>query len=133
MQESSANSAGAKSVALVRLIDESGNEDRRCFADDSQDQQTSQSLISHSRARDPDSSIAESWQSLIPHSLEYGLGSTDQNPQIGDLVGVYLRYTGKGRKRRQVTKSGFVVEIDSRDPKRVRTDTSPRVESFIKF
>ena len=45
---------------------------------------------------------------------------------IGDLVVVYLRHTGKGRKRRQVTKSGFVVEIDSRDPKRVRTDTCPR-------
>ena len=45
---------------------------------------------------------------------------------IGDLVVVSLRCTGKGRKRRQVTKSGIVVEIDSRDPKRVRTDTCPR-------
>ena len=47
-------------------------------------------------------------------------------PQIGDLVVVYLRYTGKGRKRRPVTKSGIVIEIDSRDPKRARTDTCPR-------
>ena len=29
------------------------------------------------------------------------------------------------RKGRPVTKSGTVVEIDSRDPKRVRTDTCP--------
>ena len=55
--------------------------------------------------------------------------SSDQlrkNSQIGDLVVVYLRRTGKGRKRRQVTKSGTVIEVDSRDPKRVRTDTCPR-------
>ena len=39
---------------------------------------------------------------------------------------VYLRCTGKGRKRRQVTQSGFVREIDSRDPKRVKTDTCSR-------
>ena len=38
---------------------------------------------------------------------------------------VYLRHNGKGRKRRQVTQSGIVVKIDSRDPKRVRTDTCP--------
>ena len=103
----------------------------RRYADDSLDQETSQSLISHSQTRDPDSSIAESSQSIIPHSLEYGLGSTDQNPQIGDLVVVYLRHTGKGRKRRQVTKSGIVVEIDSRiDPKRVKTDTCPAVKKI---
>ena len=54
------NSAGTRSVALVRLSDESGAEDRTCFADDSPDQETSQSLISHSWTRDPDSSSAES-------------------------------------------------------------------------
>ena len=107
-QESPANSADTRSVALARLSDENGIEDHRCFADDSLDQQTTQILISHSRTRGPDSSIAEISQSLIPHSLEYGLGSTDQNPQIGDLVVVYLRHTGKGRKRRQVTKSGIL-------------------------
>ena len=89
------------------------------------DQETSQSLISHSQNRDPDSSIVESLQSIIPHSLECGLGSTDQNLQIEDLVVDYLRQTGKGRKRRPVTKSGIVVEIDSREPKRVRTNTCP--------
>ena len=82
-QEVSVNSAGTRSVALVRLSDESGAEDRRCSVDDSPDQETSQSLISHSWTRDPDSSSAESSQSLVPHSLECELGSTDQNPQIG--------------------------------------------------
>ena len=95
-------------------------------SDDSPDQETSQSLISHSWTRDPDSSSAESSQSLVPHSLECELGSTDQNPQIGDLVVVYLRCTGRGRKRRQVTRTGIVKEIDSRDPQRVKTDTCSR-------
>ena len=89
-------------------------------------QETSQSLISHSWTRDPDSSSAESSQSLVPHSLECELGSTDQNPQIGDLVVVYLRCTGRGRKRRQVTRTGIVKEIDSRDPQRVKTDNCSR-------
>ena len=80
-------------------------------------QETSQSLISHSQTRDLDSSIAESSQSIIPHSLEYGLRSTDENPRIGDLVEVFIRHTGKGRKRRSVTKPGYVIQIDCRDPK----------------
>ena len=73
-----------------------------------------------------DSSSSESSQSLVPHSLDCELGSTDQNPQIGDLVVVYLRCTGRGRKRRQVTRTGIVKEIDSRDPQRVKTDTCSR-------
>ena len=89
------------------------------------DQETSQSLIPHSQNRDPDSSIVESSQSIIPHSLEYGLRSTDENPRIGDLVVVHLSRTGRGRKGRPVTKSGIVVEIDSKDPDRVKTDTCP--------
>ena len=125
-QEVSVNSAGTRSVALVELSDESGAEDRRYSVDDSPDQETSQSLISHSWTRDPDLSSAESSQSLVPHSLECELGSTDQNPQIGDLVVVYLRCTGRGRKRRQVTRTGIVKEIDSRDPQRVKTDTCSR-------
>ena len=64
--------------------------------------------------------------SLVPHSLECELGSTDQNPQIGDLVVVHLRCTGRGRKRRQVTRTGIVKEIDSRDPQRVKTDNCSR-------
>jgi len=71
-------------------------------------------------------SSSESSQSLVPHSLDCELGSTDQNPQIGDLVVVYLRCTGRGRKRRQVTRTGIVKEIDSRDPQRVKTDTCSR-------
>ena len=125
-QDVSVNSAGTRSVALVKLSDESGAEDRRYSVDDSPDQETSQSLISHSRTRDPDSSSSESSQSLVPHSLDCELGSTDQNPQIGDLVVVYLRCTGRGRKRRQVTRTGIVKEIDSRDPQRVKTDTCSR-------
>ena len=125
-QDVSVNSAGTRSVALVKLSDESGAEDRRYSVDDSPDQETSQSLISHSWTRDPDSSSSESSQSLVPHSLDCELGSTDQNPQIGDLVVVYLRCTGRGRKRRQVTRTGIVKEIDSRDPQRVKTDTCSR-------
>ena len=94
------------------------------------DQETSQSLISHSQTRDPDSSIVESSQGIIPHSLKYGLGSTDPNPHIGDLVVVYIRHTGNGRKRRLVTQSGTILEIDSRDPIRVKTDSCP--EKFRK-
>ena len=94
------------------------------------DQETSQSLISHFQTRDLDSSIAESSQSIIPHSLEHRLGSTDLNPQIGDLVVIYLRHKGKGRKRRLVTSKGFVIAIDSRDPNKVKTDRCP--EKFRK-
>ena len=89
---------------LVRLSDESGDEDCRQYADDSMNQETS--------------------QSLIPHSLEYGLGSANINPRIEDLVVIHLRRT-RGRKGRLVTTSGIVVEIDSKDPKRVRTNTCP--------
>ena len=59
-QDVSVNSADTRSVALVKLSDESGAEDRRYSVDDSPDQETSQSLISHSWTRDPDSSSAES-------------------------------------------------------------------------
>ena len=52
------NSADTRSVDLVRLSDESGTEEYRRFADDSLDQETSQSLVPHSQTRDPDSSIA---------------------------------------------------------------------------
>ena len=37
---------------------------------------------------------------------------------------IHLRRT-RGRKGRLVTTSGIVVEIDSKDPKRVRTNTCP--------
>ena len=64
----------------------------------------------------------ETSQSLIPHSLEYGLGSANINPRIEDLVVIHLRRT-RGRKGRLVTTSGIVTEIDSTDPNSVKTDT----------
>ena len=51
--------------------------------------------------------------------------STDLDPKWGDLVVVYLRHTGRGRKRGLVTSMGFVEEVDSRDPVRVKTDRCP--------
>ena len=48
------------------------------------------------------------------------------NPRKEDQVVTFMRHTGKGRKRRSVTKTGFVVEIDSRDPNRVKTDNCRR-------
>ena len=75
------------------------------------DQQTSQSLIPLSQTQDPGSSIAESSQSIIPHSHEYGLRPTDENPEIDDIVEVYLRPTKRGRRGLSVTKCGRVTEI----------------------
>ena len=42
-----------------------------------------------------------------------------------DLVVVHLRRTGRGRKCRSVAQNGIVriVEIDSKDPNRMKTDT----------
>ena len=37
-----------------------------------------------------------------------------------DEVVVFIRHAGKGRKRRSVTKTESVVEIDSRDSNRVK-------------
>ena len=68
-----------------------------------------------------DSSIVEGSQSIIPHFLEYGLGSTNKNPRIGDLVVVHLRRTS-GRKCRLVTIREILTEIDSTDPNRVKTE-----------
>ena len=120
-----ANGIDTRSVSLVSFNDESGDEADRRYDDDSMSQESSQSLIPHSRTRDLESSIAESSQSIIPHSLEHRLGSTDLNPQKGDLVVVHLRHKGKGRKCRLVTSKGFVIAIDSRDPNRVKTDRCP--------
>ena len=109
-----AHDIDTRSVSLVSFNDESGDEVDRRYDDDSMSQESSQSLIPHSRTRDLGSSIAESSQSIIPHSLEHRLGSTDLNPQKGDLVVVHLRRIGRGRKRRSVSKSGFVIEVDSK-------------------
>ena len=70
-----ANGIDTRSVSLVSFNDESGDEADRRYDDDSMSQESSQSLIPHSRTRDLESSIAESSQSIIPHSLEHRLGS----------------------------------------------------------
>ena len=68
--ESPVSPAATRSVELVRLNDESANDDSRFSDDDSLDQETSQSLLPHSQNMDLASSIAESSQSIIPHSEE---------------------------------------------------------------
>ena len=80
-------------------------------------QETSQSLIPLSQTQDPGSSIAESSQSIIPHSQEYGLRSTDEDPGIDDIIEIYLRQTRRGRP---VTKCGRVTEIKPNEPNRVK-------------
>ena len=70
-----AHDIDTRSVSLVSFNDESGDEADRQYDDDSMSQESSQSLIPHSRTRDLESSIAESSQSIIPHSLEHRLGS----------------------------------------------------------
>ena len=123
MQESPVSHTDTRSVELVRLNEESGNDDFRLSADDSLDQESSRSLVPHSQNMDLHSSIVESSQSIVPHSLQYGLRSTDLNPQKGDLVVVHLRRIGRGRNRRLVTSSGIVKEVDSKGY--VKTDTCP--------
>ena len=82
------------------------------------DQETSQSLISLSQTQDPGSSIAKSSQSIIPHSHEYGLRSTHEDPQIDDICA----------RGRPVTKCGRVTtEIKPNDPNRVKTDNYPGI------
>ena len=125
VQESDVSQADIRSVELVRLNDESETDDPRFPADDSTDQETSQSLVPHSQNTDPDSSIAVSSQSIIPRSLELRRGSPELDPKCGDLVVVFIRHQGRGRKRRLVTSMGVVVEVDSRNPLRVKTDRCP--------
>ena len=98
-------------VTLVRVIDESEGAVSRQNVVDSMDSETSQSLILPSQTQDTGSSIAASSQSIIPHSQEYGLRSTDENPGIDDIVEVYLRPTRRSRRGRPVTKCGRVTEI----------------------
>ena len=117
--------ADTRSVELVRLDDESGNDDSKLSAKDSLDQEISQSLVPHSQNTDPDLSIAASSQSIIPRSLELRRGSPELDPKCGDLVVVFIRHQGRGRKRRLVTSMGVVVEVDSRNPLRVKTDRCP--------
>ena len=94
--------------------------------DGSMDQETSPSTIPLSQAQDSDLGIAESSQSIISHSHEYGPSTTEENPRIGDMVEVYLRPTGRGRRSRPLTKCGILTEIKINEPNRVKTDTCPR-------
>ena len=125
VQESDVSQADIRPIELVRLNDESETDDPRFPADDSMDQETSQSLVPHSQNTDPDSSIAVSSQSIIPRSLELRRGSPELDPKCGDLVVVFIRHQGRGRKRRLVTSMGVVVEVDSCNPLRVKTDRCP--------
>ena len=112
-----ASSADKSSVSLVRVSDESEAEDSRQSIDDSVDQETSQSIIPLSQTQDLGLSIAESSQSIIPHSQEYGLRSTDEDPGIDYIIEIYLRQTRRGRP---VTKCGRVTEIKPNEPNRVK-------------
>ena len=120
-----ASSADKSSVSLVRVSDESEAEDSRQSIDDSVDQETSQRIIPLSQTQDLGLSIAESSQSIIPHSQEYGLRLTEENPRIDDIVEVYLRPTRRGQRGRPVAKCGRVTEIKPNEPNRVKTDTCP--------
>ena len=111
-----ANSAEKGSMPLVRFSDESGGEDYSFYSDDSMDQDTSQSLIPNCQTRVSTSSIAESSQSLIPHSQEQGPRST--NHKVGDLVKILMRKRTDGSL---VTSVGTVTHI--RPDYRVKTDT----------
>ena len=67
VQESSVRQPDTRSVELVRLNEESENDDSRPSDEASLDQ-TSQSLVPYSQNPDPALSLAESSQSIIPHS-----------------------------------------------------------------
>eukprot|EP00944_MAST-04C_sp_MAST-4C-sp1_P007260 g7260.t1 len=102
VQESPVSYIDTRSVDLVRLNEESGNDDSRFSADDSLDQETSQSLLPHSQNMDLDSSNVETSQSIIPqsiipHSEEQGPRLTDSNPRRRDEVEVLRQRRQDGR------------------------------------
>ena len=94
---------------LIRLNVESENDDSRFPDDDSLDQETSQSLLSHSQNMDLASSIAESSQSIIPHSEE------PEHKQY-DEVEVRTQTRKNGRVYRSV---GRVKHVDPDRPQYV--------------
>ena len=53
---------------------------------------------------------------VLFHTLEHGLRSTDENPEIDDIVEIYLRPTKRGRRGRPVTKCERVTEIKTNEP-----------------
>ena len=64
-------------------------------------------------------SIAESSQSIIPHSEEQGLRSTEVNPKKGDEVEVHMLIKGNGRLHTSV---GRVRHVDPDHSNRVRLE-----------
>ena len=102
--------ADTRSAELVRLNDESENDDSRFPADDSLDQETSQSLVPHSQNMDPASSIAERSQNIIPHSEE-------PKHMRGDEVEVHTQTRPNGRI---YTSVGIVRCADPARPQYVR-------------
>ena len=62
----------------------------------------------------------------MTQSHERGLRPADGNPEIDDIVEVYLRETKRGSRGRPVTRWGRVTEIKPNEPHRVKTDTCPR-------
>eukprot|EP00944_MAST-04C_sp_MAST-4C-sp1_P014850 g14850.t1 len=117
VQESPVRHAATRSVELVRLNDESGNDESRFSAEDSLDQETSQSLVPHSQNMDSDSSIAESSQSIIPHSQEPGLRLNEIKHRRGDEVEVRTQQRQNGRI---FTSVGRVKRVDPARPNWVR-------------
>jgi hypothetical protein len=61
--------------------------------------------------------IAESSQSIIPHSQEQGLRPTEVHPGIGDMVEIHMR---KVRDSRLVTAIGRVTQVDLDHPNRIK-------------
>ena len=129
-QKGSAANVDMRSVDLIRLSDESENDDSRVSVDDSLDQETSPSLFSLSHHTGSISSNGESSQSIIPHSdeqepsitphsAEHDFRLTEINPMNGDEVEVHLRREKNGRL---VTSVGRVEHIDPDRPNRVRLE-----------
>ena len=119
-----------RSVDLIRLSDESENDDSRASVDDSLDQETSPSLFSLSHHTGSILSNGESSQSIIPHSdeqepsttphsAEQDFRLTETNPMNGDEAEVLLRREKNGRL---VTSVGRVEHIDPDRPNRVRLE-----------
>ena len=117
MQESPVSHTDTRSVELVRLNEESGNDDSRFSADDCLDQETSQSLVPHSQNMDLDSSNVETSQSIIPHSEESGSRLNKILHMKGDEVEVCLRREKTGHL---ITSVGRVKYVDPDRPNWVR-------------
>ena len=140
-QKGSVANVGMRSVDLIRLSDESENDDSRVSVDDSLDQETSPSLFSRSHHTGSISSNGESSQSIIPHSdeqepsttphsAEQDFRLTEINPMNGDEAEVHLRREKNGRL---VTSVGRVEHIDPDRPNRVRLEGYTNYREVIRI